>query len=210
MTQVVMCGQFRGARGSRSPLARPLAVVFRGVGWSLRSLASDGRSFRTAIHRQPPGAKPPAPRRISPQRLNPIAALGGVKLSAVTIRLATSSHAPFRAVRAAMFWCPPGRISVFHFFDMQEDRKTIGLGELLDQITADLDELRRKHPGDYAMKNITMWWELEKERLVTRHSPASVVRRYRNPWRIRGWTIMFLAGCLMMLATNIAISLFRA
>jgi hypothetical protein len=90
---------------------------------------------------------------------------------------------------------------------MDDKQKTIGLSELLDGISQDLDELRKKHASDYNIKNITMWWELEKERVLARHMPGSIVktvRRYRSTMRILGW---FTTGWLAMLAIQIGIRL---
>lgn len=86
---------------------------------------------------------------------------------------------------------------------MDETRNTIGLSELLNEVDRDLDELRRKHASDYGVKNITMWWELERERLVTRHDPAAVVMLMR---RVRGLkrVVWFILGCASMLALTLA------
>ena len=90
---------------------------------------------------------------------------------------------------------------------MEDKQHTIGLADLLDEVHRDLDELRKKHPSDYSIRNITMWWELEKERLLTRHGPASVAKKLRrHPGLIRmlAW---FFAGWLAMLAVQTAIAL---
>jgi len=87
-----------------------------------------------------------------------------------------------------------------------KQQPTIGLADLLDEVHRDIDELRNKHPGDYSIRNITMWWALEQERLLTRHGPASVAKKLRrHPAFIRtlSW---FLAGWLAMLAVQAAIA----
>src|SRR5258708_5802431 len=90
---------------------------------------------------------------------------------------------------------------------MDDKQNTIGLEALLDEVHRDLDELRKKHPSDYHIKNITMWWELEKERLLARHSPASVVRKLRRMQGIKWLMIWFFAGWATMLAVNAIIRL---
>lgn len=75
----------------------------------------------------------------------------------------------------------------------------IGIGELLDEVSRDLDDFRRKHPADYGVKNITLWWDMEKERLLTRHGAAGVVRKLRArglKW-LAAW---FALGCASTLA----------
>jgi hypothetical protein len=50
------------------------------------------------------------------------------------------------------------------------------------------------------VKNVTLWWELERERLLARHSPASALRKFR---RFQSWQRMmalFFAGWLTMIA----------
>ena len=86
---------------------------------------------------------------------------------------------------------------------MEQQHRTIGLAELLDEVTRDLSELRSKHASDYSLKNVTMWWELEKERLVMRHSPATIV--WRKARVVKRLTIGFLAGAMTALAVNAAI-----
>ena len=87
----------------------------------------------------------------------------------------------------------------------QKQPTIIGLPELLDEVTRDLAELRSKHPGDYSLKNVTLWWELEKERLTMRHGPASVVKKHA--WLLRRLTIGFVTGAIAMLAANAVIKL---
>jgi hypothetical protein len=82
---------------------------------------------------------------------------------------------------------------------MDDTQKTIGLTELLDEVNRDLEELRKKHSSDYNIRNITMWWELERERLAARHSPGSVVRKVRNIRAVRSMMTWFFVGWLTML-----------
>lgn len=88
---------------------------------------------------------------------------------------------------------------------MEDKPEIIGLRELLDEVQRDLDELRRKHPSDYSIRNIAMWWELEKERVLMRHNPGSVVKtlhRARRAVRAAAW---LLAGWITMLAFEAAL-----
>lgn len=79
---------------------------------------------------------------------------------------------------------------------------TIGLTKLLDEISLDLDELRKKHPSDYNVKNIGMWWELERERVMARHSPVSVVKKLRRIQHMKRLMTGFFAGWLAMIAVQ--------
>jgi hypothetical protein len=85
---------------------------------------------------------------------------------------------------------------------MDDKQETIGLAELLDEVQRDLDELRKKHSSDFNIRNITMWWELEKERLSARHSPGTVVKKLRKIQGIRRMMIWFFLGWLVMLAVQ--------
>jgi hypothetical protein len=89
---------------------------------------------------------------------------------------------------------------------MDEKSHTIGLQDLLDEVSRDLDDFRRKHQSDYGVKNITLWWELQKERLLVRHAPSSVVRktlgaRLRGLRRTLRW---FTAGLYALFAVQTA------
>jgi hypothetical protein len=66
---------------------------------------------------------------------------------------------------------------------MDENAHTIGLVNLLDEVSRDLDDFRKKHQSDYGVKNVTLWWDLEKERLLVRHAPSGVVRTAPGPRR---------------------------
>ena len=90
---------------------------------------------------------------------------------------------------------------------MHDASHTIGLTELLDEVGRDLDELRKRHPGDYSTKNLTMWWELERDRLLARHSPASVVRKMRRARGLKRSLALFTAGWLAMVVAQTAIRL---
>ena len=90
---------------------------------------------------------------------------------------------------------------------MDDKQETIGLTKLLDEVNRDLDDLRRKHPNDYSLKNLDLWWELERERVLTRHGPDGSVRR---PRRIRGGArtlALFTAGWATMIVLQAAIRL---
>ncbi|GEM_PF-6377634 len=114
---------------------------------------------------------------------------------------------PFRKVYASMTWRPSGRLFLFQLLIMDDKQEIIGLAALLDEVNRDIEELRKKHPGDYSVKNLTMWWELERERLVTRHSPASVVKKLRRVQGVRRLMIGFFAGWATMLAATAVIRL---
>ena len=73
-----------------------------------------------------------------------------------------------------------------------DDKKTIGLAELLEEVDRDLDDFRKKHASDYSVKGVTLWWELERERLVLRHKDVRVARKSLSGRRV--W--VFVAGCL--------------
>ena len=108
---------------------------------------------------------------------------------------------PIRVVQAPVFGAF-GRLFLFQLPIMDDKQEIIGLAALLDEVNRDIDELRKKHPGDYSVKNLTMWWELERERLVTRHSPASVVKKLRRVQGIKRMMIGFFAGWATMLAAT--------
>lgn len=90
---------------------------------------------------------------------------------------------------------------------MDDPRNTIGLTELLAEVERDLDELRKKHSNDYGVKNITMWWELERERLLARHSPTTAVQKLRRAHGLKRMLFWFSAGWATMLALNLAMRL---
>jgi hypothetical protein len=75
---------------------------------------------------------------------------------------------------------------------MSEKPNIIGMQDLLDEVERDLDEWRRKNPGDYQIKNTILWWSLQREKILVRHKDARVARRFGSGKR--AW--MFLAGCL--------------
>lgn len=89
---------------------------------------------------------------------------------------------------------------------MNDTANIIGMTDLLDEVTRDLEDFRKKHASDYGVKNITMWWELERERLLLRHKETRVARRLLS--KRRAWTFAvgclatFLAGVLAALAVS--------
>lgn len=83
----------------------------------------------------------------------------------------------------------------------------IGIGELLDEVSRDLDDFRRKHPTDYGVKNITLWWDMEKERLLTRHGAAGVARTLRRMQGLKWFAACFALGCAATLAAAAGIRL---
>lgn len=88
---------------------------------------------------------------------------------------------------------------------MEGNHNTIGFQDLLDEVSRDIDEFRKKHPNDYGVRNVTMWWELERERLVTRHVPGSVIRTLRRVRSMRRLFAWFTAGWLAMFAVQTAL-----
>lgn len=92
---------------------------------------------------------------------------------------------------------------------MDDTQPLIGLPELLGEIDRDLQDFRAKHQSDFGVKNITLWWELERERLTVRHGPAASVRRSRmtrGAWRLGA---CFLAGFLSLPVFQVALRLLR-
>ena len=83
---------------------------------------------------------------------------------------------------------------------MDDTKKSIDLGDLLDEIATDIEELRKKNPNDYAVKNVAMWWSLERTMLKIRHHPASVMKRIHRKWTTKWIVIAFAAGLSAMLA----------
>jgi hypothetical protein len=77
---------------------------------------------------------------------------------------------------------------------MEETVRTIGLQDLLDEVSRDLDEYRKKHATDYGVKNVTLWWELQKERLLLRHAPTTKVKLSSRLRKWRREIAWFLAG----------------
>ncbi len=81
---------------------------------------------------------------------------------------------------------------------MTDAHNIIGMADLLDEVSRDLEDFRRKHAGDYSVKNVTMWWELERERLLIRHKEARVARRFMS--RRRAW--LLVVGCIATFAAG--------
>jgi hypothetical protein len=90
---------------------------------------------------------------------------------------------------------------------MADTPHTIGLTELLGEVDRDLDELRKKHPADYGMKNLGMWWELERERLLVRHGPTALVKELRRTRGLKRALGLFTAGWLVMLVIQAVLRL---
>jgi hypothetical protein len=85
---------------------------------------------------------------------------------------------------------------------MSDAKDTIGLTELLDEVSRDLDDYRKKHPNDYGVKGVTLWWDTEKERLTMRHGSASVLKKSRREEFMKRLAIWFLAAWTVMLTVN--------
>ncbi len=86
---------------------------------------------------------------------------------------------------------------------MDDKQQTIGLTELLDEIGRDLDEFRKKHASDYAVKTTTVWWEMERERLVMRHGSTAAVKRLLKVRSLKRLMIGFFAGCVAVIVATI-------
>jgi hypothetical protein len=130
----------------------------------------------------------------------------------VVLDLAIATLPAHQGRRAALFVVRPSR-GAFTFLPlrfMDDTQNTIGLMELLDEISRDLDELRKKHAGDYGMKNLTMWWELERDRLLVRHDSARIIRRRRRLHGIRRTLALFAAASLTTVVVQTAIRLLVA
>lgn len=95
----------------------------------------------------------------------------------------------------------------FSLLTMDDKQNIIGLSELLDEVNRDLDEFRKKHPNDYSVKNITLWWELERERLLARHSTEGVVKKLRRVQSLKRMLLLFTAGWLTMIVIQAAMRL---
>ena len=90
---------------------------------------------------------------------------------------------------------------------MEDFHKTIGLIELLDEVTHDIDELRKKHPNDYGVKNMTIWWDLEKERMLNRHGSYAVIKRLRQIKSMKRSMSLFFGGWISWIALSSVIRL---
>lgn len=87
---------------------------------------------------------------------------------------------------------------------MDDSSSTIGLTALLDEVSADVEALRKKHPGDYSLKNVTLWWELERERVLARHNPGSIVKKAQTIQRLKRFLLWSLVGwCAAALHTTL-------
>lgn len=80
---------------------------------------------------------------------------------------------------------------------MDNKNSTVPLVTLLDEISNDLDELRKQNPTDHSFKGIAMFWNLERERVVARHNPQTAVKKHQQRevkrallWFFGGWMVM--------------------
>lgn len=92
---------------------------------------------------------------------------------------------------------------------MGDAQKTIGLNELLDEASRDLDDYRKKHPNDYGVKGVTLWWDTEKERLTMRHGFATVLKMSRREERMKRLAIWFLVAWTITLTVNTVAGVLR-
>jgi hypothetical protein len=90
---------------------------------------------------------------------------------------------------------------------MDETTHTIGLAALLSEVDRDLEEFRTKHPGDFGVKNISLWWELERERTLARHAPGSLVKRHRRARSLSRWLGLFTAAWAVLIVVQAALRL---
>ena len=86
---------------------------------------------------------------------------------------------------------------------MNDQQQSIALSELLTEVDLDLDGFRKKHSTDFGVKNITMWWELEKERLLLRHGSVAAVRKVSRTHSFRRLMFGFLAGWIFSVALGV-------
>jgi hypothetical protein len=86
---------------------------------------------------------------------------------------------------------------------MSNAQDTIGLTQLLDEVSADIDDLRKKNPSDYGVKNLIMWWSLERERIIIRHGSTAAVKRLLKIRSIKRVMLSFLAGCAAVIAATV-------
>lgn len=86
---------------------------------------------------------------------------------------------------------------------MEDSQRTIGLADLLAEITNDLDDFRKKHPTDFGVKNITMWWEMEHERILHRYQSFTLVKTIRRLQRYKGFLLWFFAGAALMTGISV-------
>ncbi len=77
---------------------------------------------------------------------------------------------------------------------MDDKQKTLGLFDLLDEVARDIEDFRKKHPNDYSVKNVAIWWDLERERLLMRHGSSAVVKRLRQMQSIKRAMLLIIAG----------------
>ena len=98
----------------------------------------------------------------------------------------------------AVLWCAARRFYLLPMLKMNSEQNIIGMADLLDEVSRDLEDFRRKHATDYSVKNVTMWWELERERLLIRHKEARVARRFMSRRR----ALLLVVGCFLTFAAG--------
>ncbi len=86
---------------------------------------------------------------------------------------------------------------------MSDKQTIIGMTDLLDEVSRDLDDFRKKHASDYGVKNVTLWWELERERLLIRHKEARVGRHLMS----KRWAWTFGVECMVAFIAGVAATL---
>jgi hypothetical protein len=86
----------------------------------------------------------------------------------------------------------------YSFSDMDDKKETIGLAELLQEITDRIAVLKdKRHPRAY---DLALWWELEKDVIAARHSilnctvrPQPLRRRWKKRYIVPGrWFDLFM------------------
>lgn len=116
---------------------------------------------------------------------------------------------PLRAAHSAVFSALSGAFYPVPQPVMDDNQKSIDLGALLDEVSRDLDEYRKKHANGYGVKEVTLWWDTEKERLSMRHGSATVLKKSRREERMKRLTIAYLVAWTVTLSLNTVVSLLR-
>lgn len=88
---------------------------------------------------------------------------------------------------------------------MDDTQQTLRLVELLDEVARDIEDFRKKHPGDYSVKNVAVWWDLERERLLMRHGSSKVVKRMRRLQGVKKATALIVSGWFAAVAASAAL-----
>jgi hypothetical protein len=84
---------------------------------------------------------------------------------------------------------------------------TIGIQELMDEIDKDVADYKARNAGDYSVKNVVMFWQLERERVLIRHLPATLVKKARRARSVRFWLGCFSAAWAALIAVQALIGL---